>query len=66
MNVEQFIETWQIHNRISLYMLDAVQAENLAAVSGSKGRTVGESIGVTRVIKAIKDLVPPFPDRLLR
>ncbi|MEZ4776300.1 MAG: DinB family protein [Bacteroidia bacterium] len=36
------LETWQIHNRINLYLLDAIQEEYLADVSASKGRNVGE------------------------
>jgi uncharacterized damage-inducible protein DinB len=39
---EQIIETWQIHNRINLYLLEAVSPEHLSDVSASKGRTVGE------------------------
>src|SRR4051794_8550094 len=39
---EQLIETWQIHNRINLYLLAAVAPEALATVSASKGRSVGE------------------------
>jgi uncharacterized damage-inducible protein DinB len=39
---EQLIETWQIHNRINLYLLESVPSEALADVSASKGRTVGE------------------------
>ena len=39
---EQLLETWDIHNRINLYMLDAVPAEALDAVSASKGRSVAE------------------------
>ena len=39
---EQLIETWQIHNRINLYLLNAVAPEALANVSASKGRSVGE------------------------
>ena len=35
-------ETWQIHNRINLYMLDAVAPEALADVAPSKGRSVAE------------------------
>lgn len=35
-------ETWQIHNRINLYLLDSVDEAYLADVSASKGRTVGE------------------------
>jgi uncharacterized damage-inducible protein DinB len=35
-------ETWQIHNRINLYLLDAIDEGNLGDISASKGRTVGE------------------------
>jgi uncharacterized damage-inducible protein DinB len=40
--VGQLVETWRIHDRINLYLLAAVPADALAAVSASKGRTVGE------------------------
>jgi uncharacterized damage-inducible protein DinB len=39
---KQLIETWQIHNRINLYVLEAVSPEHLSDVSASKGRAVGE------------------------
>jgi uncharacterized damage-inducible protein DinB len=39
---EQLVETWNIHNRINLYLLDAIAPEALANVSASKGRSVGE------------------------
>jgi uncharacterized damage-inducible protein DinB len=39
---EQLVETWQIHNRINLYLLDAIAPEALGTVSASKGRSVGE------------------------
>ena len=38
----QLVETWQIHDRINLYMLDAVAAASLDSHSASKGRSVGE------------------------
>jgi uncharacterized damage-inducible protein DinB len=37
---EQLIETWAIHNRVNLYLLDAIPAEALAATLGAKHRTV--------------------------
>jgi uncharacterized damage-inducible protein DinB len=37
---EQFIETWNIHNRINRYVLDALPAEALGVVAPTKGRTV--------------------------
>ncbi len=36
------IETWQIHDRINLYLLDAVEPSSLTSHSASKGRSVGE------------------------
>jgi len=42
MDAEQFLETWEIHNRVNLYLLDAIQPASLASLSASKGRTVGE------------------------
>jgi uncharacterized damage-inducible protein DinB len=37
---DQLIETWQIHNRINLYLLDAVPEEALGASIAGKGRNV--------------------------
>lgn len=42
MNDNEFLETWDIHNRINLYLLDAVEPGALASYSASKGRNVGE------------------------
>jgi uncharacterized damage-inducible protein DinB len=42
MDEKQFLETWDIHNRINLYLLDAIQPAALGSLSASKGRTVGE------------------------
>jgi len=38
----QLIDTWQIHDRINLYLLDAIEASSLNSHSASKGRSVGE------------------------
>jgi uncharacterized damage-inducible protein DinB len=42
MDEKQFLETWEIHNRINLYLLDATEPAALSSLSASKGRTVGE------------------------
>jgi uncharacterized damage-inducible protein DinB len=42
MNDKQFLETWDIHNRINLYLLDPVEPASLRSLSASKGRNVGE------------------------
>ena len=39
---EQLLETWRIHNRIHLYVLDSIKPEALGDVSASKGRNVAE------------------------
>jgi uncharacterized damage-inducible protein DinB len=42
MTTNPLVETWEIHNRINLYLLDAITPESLGDVSPAKGRTVGE------------------------
>jgi len=42
MIANQVVETWEIHNRINLYVLDAIAPETLGDVSPAKGRSVGE------------------------
>ena len=39
---EQLLETWNIHNRINLYLLDNLLPAALSSKLASKGRTVGE------------------------
>lgn len=39
---EQLLDTWNIHNRINSYMLDAIAPEAMSGVATSKGRNVGE------------------------
>ena len=38
----QLLETWNIHNRIIFYILDALTPESLAGVPAGKGRSVGQ------------------------
>ncbi len=42
MEAQHLLETWAIHNRVNLYLLDAIEAEHFKDVSASKGRNVGE------------------------
>jgi uncharacterized damage-inducible protein DinB len=39
---QALVETWEIHNRINLYMLDAIAPEALGDVAPTKGRSVAE------------------------
>ena len=38
----QLFETWEIHNRINLYLLDSISPEALRSLASSKGRNVAE------------------------
>ena len=40
----QIIETWNINNRINLYMLEAIPATALNDLSASRGRTVAQQV----------------------
>ena len=42
MSTNPLLETWQIHDRINLYLLDAIEPTSLESHSASKGRSVGE------------------------
>jgi uncharacterized damage-inducible protein DinB len=42
MNMKQIIETWEINNKIVLYLLDSIDEAHLPSISLSKGRTVAE------------------------
>lgn len=39
--MKDIIDSWEINNRINLYLLDAIAEEHLQDVSASKGRNVG-------------------------
>lgn len=44
--IQQLIETWEIHNRINIYLLDAIESDkHLSDISASKGRSVGNQFG---------------------
>ena len=40
--MQELIDTWEINNRINLYLLDAIDENFLSGLSASKGRTVKE------------------------
>jgi uncharacterized damage-inducible protein DinB len=40
--MKELIETWNINNRINLYLVDAIDEKHLTDLSASKGRNVGE------------------------
>jgi uncharacterized damage-inducible protein DinB len=44
MDDKQFLDTWDTHNRINLYLLDSIDSTLLGSYSASKGRNVGEQL----------------------
>ena len=59
-------ETWQIHNRINLYLLDAIDESNLNDQTVSKGRRVGEQFGHIHNVRImwLKVAAPDLPEGL--
>jgi uncharacterized damage-inducible protein DinB len=64
--VDQLLDTWRIHDRINQYLLAAVPAEALGAVSASKGRTVGEQLAHVHNVRLmwLKSAAPELLDGL--
>lgn len=40
--MKELIETWNISNRVGLYLLDALEESHLQDIAATKGRSVGE------------------------
>ena len=68
MDEKQLLETWEIHNRINLYLLDATDPVALAGVSASKGRTVGEQFAHIHNVRLmwLKSAAPDLLKGLLK
>lgn len=62
--MEQMIETWQIHNRVNLYLLDAIESDEcLADLSASKGRSVGNQFAHIHNVRLMW-LKEAYPEQL--
>ena len=63
---EQVLSTWQIHNRINLYLLEAIPEEHLADVSASKGRSAGAQLAHIHNVRLmwLKVSAPELMERL--
>lgn len=64
---KRLIETWQIHNRINLYLLDEIASDEcLADLPPSKGRNVGDQTAHMHNVRLmwIKEAAPELMDDL--
>ena len=52
--IEQIIDSWHIHTRITFYLLDAIPEEALAGISASKGRSVGQMFAHVHNVRLLK------------
>ena len=68
MEEKQFLETWEINNRINLYLLEAVEPAGLVSLSASKGRTVGEQFAHINNVRLmwLKSAAPDLLTGLLK
>ncbi|HEV7474501.1 MAG TPA: DinB family protein [Pyrinomonadaceae bacterium] len=68
MDEAQFLETWEIHSRINLYLLDAIDPASLASLAASKGRTVGEQFAHVHNVRLmwLKSAAPELLAGLLK
>ena len=66
MEAKQLLETWDINNRINLYLLDAVEPEHLNDLSTSKGRNVGEQFAHVHNVRLmwLKQAAPELLSKL--
>lgn len=65
----ELIETWQIHNRINLYLLDAIEEnDNLLDTASSKGRTIGNQFAHMHNVRLMwfKEAVPKLMNELTK
>jgi uncharacterized damage-inducible protein DinB len=63
---EQLLETWNIHQRINLYLLDAIAPASLGDISASKGRSVAEQFAHIHNVRLmwLKQAAPELNDGL--
>lgn len=68
MDEQKFLETWDIHHRINLYLLDAIEPAHLQDVAASKGRSVGEQFAHLHNVRLmwLKSAASELPDKLQR
>jgi len=68
MNEPQLIETWQINNRVNLYLLDAIAPAHLDSRLVSKGRSVAEQFAHIHNVRLmwLKEALPESLGKLTK
>lgn len=68
MDDKHLLETWEIHDRINRYLLDAVEPEHLQDLAASKGRTVGEQFAHIHNVRLmwLKQAAPELLNKLAK
>jgi uncharacterized damage-inducible protein DinB len=63
---DPLVETWMIHNRINLYLLDAIADESLGATLNGKGRSVRDQFAHIHNVRLLwlKSAAPEFLEGL--
>jgi uncharacterized damage-inducible protein DinB len=66
--MKDLIETWEINNRINLYLLASIAEDHLADAPASKGRTVGEQFAHLHNVRLmwLKASMPELLDGVLK
>lgn len=65
---EQLVESWVIHNRINLYLLEGIKPEELDLAPGPKGRTIGQLFAHLHNVRLmwLKSAAPGLLDKLAK
>ena len=68
MQSNQILETWQINNRVNLYLLEAIAPENLHSALASKGRCAGEQFAHINNVRLmwLKQGAPEFIENQIK
>lgn len=66
--MKAIIETWNINNRINLYLLEAIEDKWLADTASSKGRTVGDQFAHIHNVRLmwLKEAAPDLQEGLTK
>lgn len=61
--INPLVDTWQIHSRINLYLLDALESEDLSVATTKRSRSVGDIFAHMHNVRLmwLKEGAPDLP-----